>query len=114
GGRRLARGGCLSECRIAVAHAPRNSGWSMAADLVKKRKSLVKALSTIDTATQQIRPARAPMPRTLVGPKIRDRRKALGLTQAGLAHSIGISASYLNLIESSRRPIAGALLKRVA
>ncbi|QRR33493.1 DUF2083 domain-containing protein [Hydrogenophaga sp. YM1] len=54
------------------------------------------------------------MPRTLVGPKIRDRRKALGLTQAGLAHSIGISASYLNLIESSRRPIAGALLKRVA
>lgn len=54
------------------------------------------------------------MPRTLVGPKIRDRRKALGLTQAGLAHCVGISASYLNLIESSRRPIAGALLKRVA
>lgn len=54
------------------------------------------------------------MPRTLIGPKIRDRRKALGLTQANLAQTVGISASYLNLIEGNRRPIAGALLKRVA
>lgn len=54
------------------------------------------------------------MARTLIGPKIRDRRKALGWTQAGFAQRIGISASYLNLIESSRRHIGGALLKRMA
>jgi predicted transcriptional regulator/transcriptional regulator with XRE-family HTH domain len=53
------------------------------------------------------------MPRPVIGPKIRDRRHALGLTQAGLAAHVGISASYLNLIESNKRSIAGALLKRI-
>jgi predicted transcriptional regulator/transcriptional regulator with XRE-family HTH domain len=50
----------------------------------------------------------------LIGAKLRDRRKGLGLTQAALAQQVGISASYLNLIESNRRNIGGALLKRVA
>ncbi len=54
------------------------------------------------------------MARTLIGLKIRDRRKVLGITQAGLAAKLGISASYLNLIEGNRRNIAGGLLKRVA
>jgi predicted transcriptional regulator/transcriptional regulator with XRE-family HTH domain len=54
------------------------------------------------------------LPRTPVGSKIRERRKALGLTQAALAHRLGISASYLNLIEADRRNIAGALLSRTA
>lgn len=54
------------------------------------------------------------MARTLVGLKIRDRRKALGITQAALARTLGMSASYLNLIEGNRRNIAGALLKRIA
>src|SRR5690606_29139810 len=40
-------------------------------------------------------------------------RKARGLTQAGLAASVGISASYLNLIEADRRRIGGALLRRL-
>ena len=53
------------------------------------------------------------MARTVIGPKIRDRRHALGITQASLAGRIGISASYLNLIESNKRSIAGALLKRI-
>jgi predicted transcriptional regulator/transcriptional regulator with XRE-family HTH domain len=52
--------------------------------------------------------------RTLIGKKIRDRRKAQGITQAALAERLGISASYLNLIEGNRRNIAGALLKRIA
>lgn len=50
----------------------------------------------------------------LVGPRIRDRRRALGITQASLATTLGISASYLNLIEAGRRNIGGALLKHIA
>lgn len=54
------------------------------------------------------------MARTLVGTRIRDRRRALGITQRALAQQAGISPSYLNLIESNRRQIGGALLKRLA
>jgi len=54
------------------------------------------------------------MARTLVGQRIREHRKAKGWTQAALAEHLHISASYLNLIESDRRNIAGALLKRIA
>lgn len=52
--------------------------------------------------------------RGLIGAKIRNRRKSLGLSQAGLAQAIGISASYLNLIEGNRRRVGGALLRRIA
>lgn len=54
------------------------------------------------------------MPRSLIGAHIRERRRALGVTQARLAATLGISASYLNLIELNKRNIGGALLKRVA
>lgn len=54
------------------------------------------------------------MARTLVGQRIRDQRRAQGITQAALAQRVGISPSYLNLIESDRRNIAGALLHRIA
>jgi predicted transcriptional regulator/transcriptional regulator with XRE-family HTH domain len=50
----------------------------------------------------------------MIGSKIRDRRRALGVAQRALAQRVGISASYLNLIESNRRGIAGGLLKRIA
>ncbi|HTQ76598.1 MAG TPA: helix-turn-helix domain-containing protein, partial [Burkholderiales bacterium] len=53
-------------------------------------------------------------PAALVGPKIRDRRRVLGMTQAGLSAALGISPSYLNLIEAGKRNIGGALLKRIA
>ena len=53
------------------------------------------------------------MSRPVIGPKIRERRHALGITQSSLASRVGISASYLNLIESNKRNIAGALLKRI-
>ncbi|WP_048709252.1 helix-turn-helix domain-containing protein [Microvirga massiliensis] len=52
--------------------------------------------------------------RALIGIKIRNRRKALGLSQAGLARAVGVSASYLNLIEGNRRKIGGTLLRRIA
>lgn len=52
--------------------------------------------------------------RNVIGTRIRERRRALGLTQAELARRVGISASYMNLIERNRRAIAGPLLRRTA
>ncbi len=50
----------------------------------------------------------------LVGQRIRKRRQELGRSQSALAGDVGISASYLNLIEHNKRPIGGALLNRLA
>ncbi len=50
----------------------------------------------------------------LTGLKVRSKRKTAGLTQGELARRAGISASYLNLIEQSKRPIAGRLVDRIA
>lgn len=52
--------------------------------------------------------------RAPIGIKIRNRRKSKGLSQAALARLIGISASYLNLIEGNKRDVGGALLIRIA
>ncbi|MFT5159125.1 MAG: transcriptional regulator with XRE-family HTH domain [Paracoccaceae bacterium] len=49
-----------------------------------------------------------------VGTRIRERREAIGLKQSQLAREIGISASYLNLIEHNRRRIAGKVLLDIA
>ncbi len=50
----------------------------------------------------------------LTGSRIRERRTIAGLKQADLAQQIGISASYLNLIEHNRRRIGGKLLLNIA
>lgn len=50
----------------------------------------------------------------LTGSRIRERRIILGFKQADLARQIGISASYLNLIEHNRRRIGGKLLIDIA
>ncbi len=50
----------------------------------------------------------------LTGTRLRERRLAAGLRQADVAASVGISASYLNLIEHDRRRVGGALLVRLA
>ncbi|MEX0318554.1 MAG: short-chain fatty acyl-CoA regulator family protein [Ruegeria sp.] len=51
---------------------------------------------------------------TLTGSRIRERRLIAGLRQADLARKVGISASYLNLIEHNRRRIGGKLLVDIA
>lgn len=48
------------------------------------------------------------------GSRIRDKRVEAGIRQADLAKRVGISASYLNLIEHNRRRIAGKLLADIA
>lgn len=45
-----------------------------------------------------------------LGRRIRPIRQRLGLSQAALAQRLGISASYLNLVEHDRRPVPSALL----
>ena len=50
----------------------------------------------------------------LTGTRLRERRLALGLKQAELAQRVGVSASYLNLIEHNRRRISEDLLARLA
>ena len=50
----------------------------------------------------------------LTGTRIRERRVMVGAKQSNLARQIGISASYLNLIEHNRRRIGGKLLLDIA
>src|SRR6266852_790306 len=45
-----------------------------------------------------------------LGAKVRALRRRQQLTQVQLAQRLGISASYLNMIESNRRPLPAALL----
>lgn len=53
-------------------------------------------------------------PANLSGSLIRERRLALGLRQSDVAQVVGISASYLNLIEHNRRRVSGDVLERLA
>lgn len=49
-----------------------------------------------------------------IGKRLQTLRKQRGLTQSALAEKVGVSASYLNLIEHDKRSIGGALLNRIA
>lgn len=51
---------------------------------------------------------------SLTGSRIRERRTTIGRKQADLARSVGISPSYLNLIEHNRRRIGGKLIQDIA
>ena len=48
-----------------------------------------------------------------IGPKIKAFRRQMGLQANKFAEDLGISASYLNLIESGKRKIDGDLLLKV-
>ncbi len=54
------------------------------------------------------------MVHSLIGPRIRERRRAQKISQVALAKHVGISASYLNLIEHNKRGIAGRTLNAIA
>jgi transcriptional regulator with XRE-family HTH domain len=51
---------------------------------------------------------------TTVGTRIREKRVALAMKQTDLAKAVGISPSYLNLIEHNRRRIGGKTLLNIA
>lgn len=48
------------------------------------------------------------------GPQIRRLRNARGLSQTAMAEGLGISPSYLNLIERNQRPLTVQLLLQLA
>jgi predicted transcriptional regulator/DNA-binding XRE family transcriptional regulator len=50
----------------------------------------------------------------MLGAKVRQLRRREKLTQAQLADRLGVSASYLNLIENNRRPLTANLLLKLA
>lgn len=52
--------------------------------------------------------------RAPIGFRISNRRKSLKISQAALARLVGISPSYLNLIENNKRDVGGSLLHRIA
>lgn len=49
-----------------------------------------------------------------IGPRLRRFRQTLGLTQARMAEDLGISTSYLNLIERNQRALSAKVLLRMA
>ena len=49
-----------------------------------------------------------------LGKRIRALRRREPITQAALAKKLGISASYLNLIEHDKRPMSAPLLIKLA
>jgi predicted transcriptional regulator/DNA-binding XRE family transcriptional regulator len=48
------------------------------------------------------------------GGRLRRVRQRLGLTQTGMAADLGLSVSYLNLIERNQRPLTAAVLLKLA
>ncbi len=52
--------------------------------------------------------------RSLLGAKVRALRRREGLTQKKMAERLGISGSYLNLIEHDKRPLTASLLISLA
>src|SRR6476659_10118820 len=49
-----------------------------------------------------------------VGPRFRRVRRQLGLSQTQIAEGLGISPSYINLIERNQRPVTAQILLRLA
>ncbi len=50
----------------------------------------------------------------LIGPRLRRFRQTLGLTQARMAEDLGVSTSYLNLMERNQRAMSAKVLVRMA
>ncbi|MEM9716804.1 MAG: short-chain fatty acyl-CoA regulator family protein [Pseudomonadota bacterium] len=52
--------------------------------------------------------------KVFAGPRIRRMRNTLGITQSAMAKQIGVSPSYLNLIERNQRPLTVQLLLKLS
>ena len=51
--------------------------------------------------------------KVFAGPRIRRLRNSMGLTQTAMAKQIGVSPSYLNLIERNQRPLTVQILLKL-
>jgi len=83
---------------------------------VKKLSDPLQFLSKTIQMTHARSSAKSPPDRhaSILGTRVRQRRREIGLGQAELAKRVGISPSYLNLIEWNKRRIAGRLLGKIA
>jgi len=58
--------------------------------------------------------ALTPERKLFLGPRLRRLRRDLGLTQTRMAEDLGVSPSYLNLLERNQRPVTAQILLRLA
>jgi len=63
---------------------------------------------------EQIRRREAGERKVFAGPRVRHLRLSLGLSQSAMARDLGISASYLNLVERNQRPLTTQLVLKLA
>ena len=56
----------------------------------------------------------SPNRKVFAGPRVRRLRQGLALTQAAMAGDLGISPSYLNLVERNQRPLTAQLILKLA
>ena len=72
-------------------------------DLENSKKAIIKNINVTDLKKTNLK----------IGPKIKAFRRQLGIQANKLAERIGISASYLNLIESGKRNIDSNLIIKI-
>jgi hypothetical protein len=58
--------------------------------------------------------AQSPERKLFLGPRLRRLRRDMGLTQTRMAEDLGVSPSYLNLLERNQRPVTAQVLLRLA
>src|ERR1700761_9437171 len=49
-----------------------------------------------------------------LGGRLKRLRRELGVTQSAMAEQLGVSSSYLNLLERNQRPVTAQVLLRLA
>src|SRR5215813_14288915 len=64
-------------------------------------------------STDRVGAGRSEAPLKL-GRRVRRLREQLGLSQVAMARRLGLSASYLNLIEHDQRPLTAKLARRLS
>ncbi len=72
--------------------------------LDQKSCDIVNLLTTSEPADRKL----------FAGPRVRRLRQGLGLTQSRMAGDLGLSVSYLNLLERNQRPLTAAVLLKLA
>ena len=54
------------------------------------------------------------MAKAFIGPQLRQLRRERGQTQAEMAHTLGVSAAYINMLENNQRSLSVQMLMAVS
>src|SRR3954463_9378433 len=82
--------------------------------LCKSCKLIKSASLPFDAPSGDLRMPAGSSKKLFVGPRFRRIRQQLGLSQTQIAEGLGISPSYVNLIERNQRPVTAQILLRLA